>query len=173
MRLADCPAGRGSRNDRRDWQKPPRCCGHPRQAGSHDKADETDLVRAGCCWTRASGRGPRTLCCCCRRTTRPDGLEQKAGWPRGPRLKAEEVYEEAREIFLSLGDYAGAREQASDCLYLPARKRMEQGDWDGTIEILSGIQDYLNSREMTLECHYHKAEELLAAGDLDGASRNS
>ena len=48
---------------------------------------------------------------------------------------------------------------------------MEQGDWDGTIEILSGIQDYLNSREMTLECHYHKAEELLAAGDLDGASR--
>ena len=134
-----------------------------------DKANETDLLRARMLLEQGDWQGAQEAM-----LLLPEDyegrreLEQKAGMAQGTALKAEEKYEEAREIFLSLGDYAGAREQASDCLYLPARKRMEQGDWDGTIEILSGIQDYLNSREMTLECHYHKAEELLAAGDLDG-----
>ena len=137
-----------------------------------DKANETDLLRARMLLEQGDWQGAQEAM-----LLLPEDyegrreLEQKAGMAQGTALKAEEKYEEAREIFLSLGDYAGAREQASDCLYLPARKRMEQGDWDGTIEILSGIQDYLNSREMTLECYYHKAEELLAAGDLDGASR--
>ncbi len=137
-----------------------------------DKANETDLLRARMLLEQGDWQGAQEAM-----LLLPEDyegrreLEQKAGMGQGTSLKAEEKYEEAREIFLSLGDYPGAREQASDCLYLPARKRMEQGDWDGTIGILSGIQDYLNSREMTLECHYHKAEELLAAGDLDGASR--
>ena len=137
-----------------------------------DKANETDLLRARMLLEQGDWQGAQEAM-----LLLPEDyqgrreLEQKAGMAQGTALKAEEKYEEAREIFLSLGDYAGAREQASDCLYLPARKRMEQGDWDGTIEILSGIQDYLNSREMTLECHYHKAEDLLAAGDLEGASR--
>ena len=137
-----------------------------------DKANETDLLRARMLLEQGDWQGAQEAM-----LLLPEDyqgrreLEQKAGMAQGTALKAEEKYEEAREIFLSLGDYAGAREQASDCLYLPARKRMEQGDWDGTIEILSGIQDYLNSRGMTLECHYHKAEELLAAGDLEGASR--
>ena len=137
-----------------------------------DKANETDLLRARMLLEQGDWQGAQeAILLLPEDYTGRKELEQKAGMAQGTALKAEEKYEEAREIFLSLGDYTGAREQASDCLYLPARKRMEQGDWDGTIEILSGIQDYLNSREMTLECHYHKAEELLTAGDLEGASR--
>ena len=137
-----------------------------------DKANETDLLRARMLLEQGDWQGAQeAMLLLPEDYTGRKELEQKAGMAQGTALKAEEKYEEAREVFLSLGDYAGAREQASDCLYLPARKRMEQGDWDGTIEILSGILDYLNSREMTLECHYHKAEDLLAAGDMEGASR--
>ena len=80
-------------------------------------------------------------------------------------------YEEAREIWLSLGDYADAREQAAACVYQPAKARMNAKDWDGAIALLSMIPDYADSREKTLECHYRKAEELLEAGDTEGASR--
>ena len=137
-----------------------------------DKANETDLLRARMLLEQGDWQGAQeALLLLPEDYEGKSELEQKAGMAQATALKAEEKYEEARTIFLSLGDYPGAREQASDCLYEPAQKKMEQADWDGAIDMLSGIPDYLNSREMTLECHYHKAEDLLAAGDRDGASR--
>ena len=137
-----------------------------------DKANETDLLRARMLLEQGDWQGAQdALQLLPEDYEGRNELERKAGMAQASALKAEEKYEEARELFLSLGDYPGAREQASDCLYKPAQKLMEQGDWDGTIDMLSGIPDYLNSRELTLECHYHKAEDLLAAGDRDGASR--
>lgn len=98
-------------------------------------------------------------------------LEQKALMAKGLSLKERGKYDDAREVFLSLGDYPDARTQAAECLYEPAQEMMEQEDWDGVINRLSTILDYKNSRDMTLESHYHKAEALYDAGDLEGASR--
>lgn len=137
-----------------------------------DKANETDLLRARMLLEQGDWQGAQeALRLLPEDYTGREELDQKASMIQAAALKEEGNYEEARTIFLSLGDYPGARDQASDCLYKPAQQKMEQGDWDGTIDLLNGIMDYLNSRDMTLECHYHKAEELLAAGDAEGASR--
>ena len=79
-------------------------------------------------------------------------------------------YESAREAFLQLGGYAGAREAAAECLYLPACARMEEGDEDGAIQLFSQISEYRDSREKTLICHYRKAEKMAAEGNLEGAA---
>ena len=97
-------------------------------------------------------------------------LEQDCRMTQAFALQNEGRYSEAREIWLSLGDRPGAKEQAAVCIYEPAMALMESGDWDGAISLLSEIPDYLDSRVKTLECHYHKAEELLEAGDTQGAS---
>ena len=98
-----------------------------------------------------------------------EALEQDCREAQAFTLQKAGDYVAAREIWLSLGDRPGAREQAAQCVYEPAMALMETGDWDGTISMLSGIPDYLDSRDKTLECHYHKAEELYEAGDTDGA----
>ena len=80
-------------------------------------------------------------------------------------------YAGAREIWLSLGDVPGAREQAAVCIYEPAVALMEAGDWDGAIAALANCPDFRDSRERTLECHYRKAEALYNAGEKESASR--
>ena len=97
-------------------------------------------------------------------------LEQDCRVTQAFALQNEGKYAEAREIWLSMGERPGAREQAAVCIYEPAKALMESGDWDGAISLLSEIPDYLDSRDKTLECHYHKAEMLLEAGDIQGAS---
>ena len=137
-----------------------------------DKANETDLIRAR--MLLEQGDWQNALDALALLPEDYEGrteLEQKARMNQAEALKSEKRYDEAREIFLSLGSYPGAREEASACLYEPAKEMMAQRDWQGTIEKLSVIQDYLDSRNMTLECHYHIAEDLLEAGDSEGASR--
>ena len=98
-------------------------------------------------------------------------LEQDCLAAKARSLQEAGQYAGAREIWLSLGDLPGAREQASRCIYDPAVALMEQGDWAGAIEQFSMIPDFSDSRDRTLECHYRIAEELEAAGDREGASR--
>lgn len=97
-------------------------------------------------------------------------LEQDCRMTQAFALQNEGQYSEAREIWLSLGDRPGAREQAAVCIYEPAKALMDARDWDGAIRLFSEIPDYLDSRDKTLECHYRKAEEMLDAGDPQGAS---
>ena len=98
-------------------------------------------------------------------------LEQSCLTAKAWALQNAGQYAEAREVWLSLGDMPGAREQAAQCVYEPAKALMEAEDWDGAISRFSMIPDYLDSRERTLACHYHKAEALYAAGDAEGAAR--
>lgn len=98
-------------------------------------------------------------------------LEQDCLTAKARALQEAGQYAEAREIWLSMSDVPGAREQAALCIYDPAMALMEVKDWSGAIEMLSTIPDFKDSREKTLECHYHIADELDAAGDRAGASR--
>ena len=98
-------------------------------------------------------------------------LEQSCLTAKAWALQNAGEYDDAREVWLQLGDMPGAKEQAALCLYEPAKALMEQKDWDGAINIFSTIPDYQDSREKTLECHYHKAEEHYDAGDTESAAR--
>ena len=135
-----------------------------------EKADETDLLRAEL--LLGAGKWQEALDVL---EALPEDDERRAALTGDCRmmqareLKAGRQYAEAREIFLSLGDYEGARDQASECLYLPAREMMDEQDWDGAIETFSGILDYRDSRDLSQECHFRKAQELEEAGETDKA----
>ena len=79
-------------------------------------------------------------------------------------------YAAAREAFLSLGDYPGAAELATECIYRPAVSLAECGEYENAIRELSRIPEYRDSRQLTLECHYRIAADLEAVGDLAGAA---
>ena len=79
-------------------------------------------------------------------------------------------YTAAREAFLTLGDYPGAAELATECIYRPASALVESGAYEDAIRELSRIPEYRDSRQLTLECHYRIAASLEAAGDLAGAA---
>ncbi len=98
-------------------------------------------------------------------------LEKDCRMARAYSLQEEKRYEEAREIYLSLGDHPGAREQAAACIYAPAKDLMAASDWNGAISMLSQIPDYLDSRSLKQECHYRKAKELQDAGNRESAAR--
>ena len=98
-------------------------------------------------------------------------LEQACLTAKAWALQNAGQYAEARDVWLSLGDMPGARDQAAQCVYEPAKALMDAQDWDGAIAMFSTIPDYQDSREKTLECHYHKAQALNDAGDTEGASR--
>ena len=136
-----------------------------------EKANETDLLRSRL--LLGSGQWQKALDTL---SLIPEGfpgreeLELDCRTAQAYALQNNGQYAEAREIWLSLGDAPGAKEQAAACVYQPAMAFMETKDWDGAIQLLSEIPDYSDSREKTLECHYQKAEEKLEAGDLEGAS---
>lgn len=136
------------------------------------KANELDLLRSR--WLLADGDWEQALAVLANVPEETEGredLEKDCLMAKGYSLQKELKYAEAKEIFLSLGSYPGAWEQAAACVYAPAKSLMMEGDWDGAIETLSQIPDYLDSRSLTLECHYRKAVELKEEGNRDAASR--
>ena len=135
------------------------------------KAIETDLARARLLLARGDRKGAEDAIALV-----PEGIGDRDALMRDCRmmeamdlLEAGE-YETARTIFLDLTELPGTGDLAAECLYRPAKARMEAEDWDGTIELLSRIPDYQDSRSLTLQCHYRKAAELEAAGDLESAA---
>ncbi len=136
-----------------------------------DKANETDMFRSRVLLGKGSWKEALdALSLVPEDYAGRSELEQDCRMTQAFALQNEGRYSEAREIWLSLGDRPGAKEQAAVCIYEPAKSLMESKDWDGAISLFSEIPDYLDSREKTLECHYHKAEEMLEAGNMTGAS---
>jgi len=136
------------------------------------KADETDLARAQLLLAKGKWQEARSALALV-----PEDNELRVKLYKTSRLQEARLlkndgnYSEARTIFLELGDFEDARTMASECLYIPAREKMDQGDWDGAIEMLSGILDFRESRKMTQECHFRKAQALEEAGNLEEASK--
>ena len=137
-----------------------------------DRANEADLLRARL--LLGSGHGAEALETLQNLPEDYEGraeLEKECLTAQAWALQNAGDYTGAREIWLSLGDAPGAKEQAAVCIYEPAIALMNAGDWDGAIAGLANCPDFRDSRDMTLKCHYEKAKELEAAGDTEGASR--
>ena len=95
-------------------------------------------------------------------------------------------YDTARELFLSLADYADAATRAAACLYEQALARMESGEYDEAVSLLSQIPDYEDSRTLIQKSWYLKGfvlenegnpeaarEAYLAAGNYEDAAERA
>ncbi len=78
-------------------------------------------------------------------------------------------FEEARNIFLSLGDYKDSIEQAKEMSYLLALNAMDEGDYQSAYIKLSDIRGYKDSEELYYESRYAYATKLLKKGDYEEA----
>ena len=139
--------------------------------GSAALADRADLKRAALLYTQ----GDRSGALAAVEAVDPENaervaLERDCLFDTANEQLETGDYAAARESFLSLGDYPGAAELATECIYRPAAALLEDGAYEDAIRELSRIPDYKDSRQLTLQCHYRIAADLEAAGDLAGAA---
>lgn len=80
-------------------------------------------------------------------------------YEKAAELKAQKQYDEARELFLSLGEYKDCPKQILDCIYLEATDLLDDKRYDDADALFSEL-DYKDSSAMALECRYRKAIEL-------------
>lgn len=143
----------------------------PERPEALEKADEADLLRGRLLLEAGNWQGTMEIV-----SRLPESTAGRAEliadcrMAEGQALMAEGSYEEARALFLELGDLPEAKDLASECLYLPAKEEMARENWDAAIELLGRIPDYRDSRNLTLSCHFQKAMELETAGDWEAAS---
>lgn len=136
------------------------------------KADETDLARAQLLLAKGKWQEARdALALVPEDNPQREKLYKTSRLQEARTLKNDGNYPEARTIFLELGDFEDAKAMASECLYIPAREKMDREDWDDAIELLSSILDFRESRKMTQECHFRKGLALEEAGNLEEASK--
>ena len=84
-------------------------------------------------------------------------------------LEAEKKFDEAKEIYISLGDYEDSVGKVTSCEYQAAIKLMENKEYDKAITAFKALGDYATSPQMIDECNYHKAVELIVAKDYEKA----
>ena len=90
-------------------------------------------------------------------------------YARAQAAMAGKRYDEARRLFLGLGDYPGAEDGAKEALYEPALAWMEAGEYDAAIEALNQIPEYQDSRSLIRQCWYLKGYVLQEAGEAEAA----
>ncbi len=78
-------------------------------------------------------------------------------------------YEEAADIFETLGTYQGSEELAKQCRYNQARGLSDSGDFDAALKIYEKLNGYLDSYELGRNCRYSMAVAAQEAGDYKSA----
>lgn len=71
-------------------------------------------------------------------------------------------YEQAHDLFVSLGDYNDALELANDSYYLLAYDLMLQGDYENAEKYFTEIGDYKESANYIMQCKYLSIQKLIA-----------
>ena len=85
-------------------------------------------------------------------------------------LKAQKQYDEARKLFITLGEYEDSSKQIQDCTYLEATDLLDEKKYDEAATLFSGL-DYKDSSALALECSYRKAMDLAAERKYDDAAQ--
>ncbi len=80
-------------------------------------------------------------------------------------------YDEAKERFVSLGDYRNAKEMAQECDYRKALATLETGDYAAAKKAFEVLGDYSDAKNMALECEYQRASDFLKEEQYDAARR--
>lgn len=82
-------------------------------------------------------------------------------------------YQQALELFTSLGDYADSKAMAALCQqfidYADAQAFFAAGDYQAALDLFSGLRMYKDSPVMVFQCQYHIGMNHLTAGEYDQA----
>ena len=81
----------------------------------------------------------------------------------------DEMYKQARDIFVELGDYEDSAQMVNACDYQIAMEHMEDKKYDQAREIFVGLGDYEDSAQMVNACDYEIAMEYMDYGDFEQA----
>lgn len=84
-------------------------------------------------------------------------------------LYGQDKFDEARAIFVELGDYENSQDMVKKCDYGMAKELVNAGEYDAAIEIFTMLGDYEDSIELAAKCQLGRAVELYDSGDIDGA----
>lgn len=85
------------------------------------------------------------------------------------KLLEEGKYEEAREAFTTLGDYADSREKISECRYRAAEALEQAGRYEEAADAFFALAGYGDALSRCDGCRFMQAGELENAGELDAA----
>ncbi len=87
---------------------------------------------------------------------------QEAYYLKGETLQAAGDYTAAGEAYLLAGsNYRDASVKAAECIYEPAKKEMEAGNYGKAAEMFLKIKGYQDSMSLASECIYRVAEKAL------------
>ncbi len=84
-------------------------------------------------------------------------------------LMEEQEWTQARELFISLGDYKDSAERITECDYNIALDAMQDGDYAEASERFEALGDYKDSSELFTECSYQNGLGLYESGDFGKA----
>lgn len=94
-------------------------------------------------------------------------------YSKAVRLLKKNQFDEAAELFESLGDYKDAKDHLEDIPYLKAKSLLENGDYAGAEELFLSLGEYKDSSSLAEEAHLaskmQEAQSLLDAGKYSEA----
>lgn len=91
-------------------------------------------------------------------------------YDKATELKTQKQYDEAKEMFLSLGEYKDSPKQIQECIYLEAADLLDNSQYDDAAALFSEL-DYKDSSAMVMECSYRKAMNLASEQQYDEAAQ--
>ena len=97
--------------------------------------------------------------CACKSSDYKEALE----------LYEDERYEQARGIFVELGDYKNSGEMVNQCDYQLALVHMEDGEYEEAKAIFVKLDGFEDSAEKIVECDYQMALDALDNGEYQQA----
>ena len=95
----------------------------------------------------------------------------KRNYSKAEKLLEDGKYEEAVNVFESLGEYGNSSERILDCYYQQAVELINNGEYEKVAELLDDVSDYQDVDELFLECYYELAEAYLDDGLYVEAAR--
>ncbi len=80
-------------------------------------------------------------------------------------------YDEAKERFVSMGDYREAKKMTLECDYQRALATLKHGDYAAAQKVFEALGEYSDAKNMVLECEYQRASDLLEEKEYYQARR--
>lgn len=78
-------------------------------------------------------------------------------------------FDNARSIYLKLGNFKNAKERVAECDYLKAGMLFDIKEFDEAKNLYASIEEYKDAKELVTECDYSKATYLLNVKSFEDA----
>jgi len=98
-------------------------------------------------------------------------MPSECDYQEGAKALKDGNYEEAREMFLYLGEYKDSADKADEAYFGIADELLEQGEYKEAAEIFAQLDSIEESFDKLDECNYAMADEYYKQGDLDAAAK--